>query len=75
MLTIGLDGGLDAFVRHFLLRFLLWRSGTLPWNLVPFLDEASERLLLYQAGGSYGFVHRLLQDYVASLQVLSLTRR
>lgn len=50
------------------LRFWLWRSRTLPWNLVAFLDEAAMRLLLYKAGGSYLFVHRLLLEYLALLK-------
>jgi hypothetical protein len=68
-LAIGLLYGLGAFVKHFVLRFLLWlRGDDLPWNLVPFLDEAAERLLLRKVGGSYIFVHRLLMDYFAELE-------
>lgn len=64
----GLEKGLEAFVKHFLLRFfLLWQSD-LPWNLIPFLDEAAQRLLLQKVGGSYIFVHRLLLDYFSSLE-------
>jgi len=61
-------GGLNAFVRHFTLRFWLCRTGLLPWNLVDFLDEATERLLLRKVGGGYIFIHRLLLDYFASLE-------
>jgi hypothetical protein len=60
-------GGLGAFLRHFTLRFWLWRADSFPWNLVPFLDEAAERLLLRKVGGGYIFVHRLLLEYFASL--------
>lgn len=63
----GLYGGLSPCVRHFTLRFWLWQSHQLPWNLIPFLDEATERLLLHKVGGSYIFVHRQLRDYFASL--------
>jgi hypothetical protein len=59
--------GLAAFFQHFILRFWLWRTNCLPWNLVPFLDEATERLLLRKVGGGYIFVHRLLLEYFASL--------
>ena len=59
--------GLDAFVEHFILRFFLSQRGGLPWKLIPFLDEAKERLLLHKAGGSYRFAHRLLQDYFVAL--------
>ncbi len=67
VLFLGLRSGLDAFVKHFVLRLLLWRRGNLPWNLVAFLDEAAERLLLRKIGGSYIFVHRLLLEYFADL--------
>jgi hypothetical protein len=64
---LGLFFGLGAFTQHFILRFFLSQRGNLPWNLVPFLDEAAERLLLRKVGGSYIFVHRLLLDYFAGL--------
>ena len=67
-LVVGLRAGLRAFVQHFTLRFWLWRLRYLPWNLVPFLDEAAKRLLLRKVGGSYIFVHRQLLDYFASLE-------
>jgi len=66
-LLAGLLTGLEAFVLHFFLRFLLSWQGGLPWNLVPFLDEAVGRLLLRRVGGSYIFVHRLLLDYFTTL--------
>ena len=67
-LAFGLVGGrtgIAAFLQHFTLRFFLWRLNLLPWRLVPFLNEAAERLLLYKVGGSYIFVHRLLRDALA----------
>jgi hypothetical protein len=60
-------GGLEAFAEHFILRFFLSQGGDLPLNLVAFLDEAAERLLLRKVGGSYIFVHRQLLDYFAGL--------
>jgi TIR domain/NACHT domain len=66
-LVVGLFFGIGAFVKHFILRFFLAWRGELPWNLVAFLDEAAERLLLRKVGGSYIFVHRTLQDYFAEL--------
>ncbi len=63
----GLFTGLLGTLRHFTLRFWLWRTGSLPWNLIAFLDEATERLLLRKVGGGYIFVHRLLLEYFASL--------
>lgn len=75
-LFVGLVGGLIAgllmgelaCIRHYVLRFLLWRANGLPRNMVAFLDEAAERLLLRKLGGGYIFIHRLLLDYFASLE-------
>ncbi len=67
-LLVALFFGLGAFTKHFFLRFFLSLRGNLPWNLVPFLDEAAERLLLRKVGGSYIFVHRMLLDYFADLE-------
>src|SRR5262249_32598102 len=64
----GLSFGLGVFVEHFILRFLLWLRGDFPWNIVPFLDEATERLLLRRVGIRYIFVHRLLLDYFTELE-------
>jgi NACHT domain len=67
----GLVAGLDAVIKHYILRFWLWRTQTLPWKAVPFLDDATARILLRRAGGSYSFTHRLLLDYFADLHVAS----
>src|SRR6266567_2353035 len=64
-----LKGGL-AWWRHWLLRFLLWRSGAIPWNYVRFLDEAAQHILLRKVGGGYRFIHDLFRDYLASLSTL-----
>jgi len=66
-ILFGLLVGIEGFVKHFILRFFLAQRGDLPWKLVPFLDEAAERLLLRKVGGSYIFVHRTLMDYFAEL--------
>jgi hypothetical protein len=73
-LTAGLAGGLlmgllsggRACIQHYVLRFLLWRK--LPY----ILDNADKRILLRRVGGGYIFVHRLLQEYFASLDVQSV---
>lgn len=67
-LILGLEAwGGKPFIQHFALRFVLYRNGYLPRNLVRFLDFATERIFLRKVGGGYIFVHRLLQDYFASL--------
>jgi len=63
---VGGRTGIAAFFQHFVLRFYLWRLDLLPWKLVAFLDEATERLLLHKVGGNYIFVHRLLRDVLAT---------
>ena len=66
-LLVGLfKGGLAPF-RHYVLRYLLWRTGSVPWRYVQFLDNAAERILLRKVGGGYIFVHRLLLEYFAAL--------
>jgi hypothetical protein len=62
-----LNGGL-ASLRHYVLRFLLWRSGSMSWNYPRFLDTAYEQILLRKVGGGYIFLHRLLLDYFANLE-------
>jgi hypothetical protein len=64
--AVGGRTGIAAFLQHFVLRLFLWRLNLLPWRLVAFLDEATERLLLRKIGGNYIFVHRLLRDVLAA---------
>ena len=66
MMTHGLDAG-EAFVRHFVLRFVLNWNGYIPFNYAPFLDYCVDRIFLRKVGGGYTFVHGLLQDHFASL--------
>ena len=47
----------------------------LPWRLIPFLDYAAERIFLRKVGGGYVFVHRMLMDYFASLEIGGLMRK
>lgn len=67
-LLVGLLNGGLACLRHYVLRFLLWRSGAMPWHYVRFLDEEAGCILLRRVGGGYSFVHRLILDYFASLE-------
>lgn len=61
-------GGLDV-IKHFILRLLLWRAGYMPWNYAHFLDYAAERIFLRKVGGGYIFIHRLLLEYFARLEL------
>jgi len=69
-LAVGLVGGLvfggASFLNHYIIRFLLWQKGIIPWNYVRFLEEATERILLQKVGGGYRFIHPLFLDYFAS---------
>src|SRR5216110_142967 len=60
--------GGKAFIAHYILRWYLWRDGDLPFNTIPFLDYAAERILLRKVGGGYIFAHRLLLEYFADLK-------
>jgi hypothetical protein len=59
-----LMGGMMVW-RHYLIRFLLYKSGVFPWRIIPFLEEAKMRILMKRIGGGYSFIHRLLLDYLA----------
>lgn len=60
--------GAETLFKHGLLRVLLYRHGSIPWNYARFLDYATERIFLRKVGGGYIFVHRLLMEYFASLE-------
>ncbi len=59
-------GGLTV-IKHYTLRILLARQGTLPLNLDAFLETMSDRIILRKVGGGYIFIHRYLMEYFASL--------
>src|SRR5205823_7006870 len=65
-LFLGLTNGGGVYLQHYVLRYILWRSGAMPWHYVRFLEEASERILLQKVGGGYRFIHPLFLDYFAS---------
>ena len=72
-MILGLADGGDAFLRHLLLRFWLWRADQLPWNLMVFLDEADCCILVNKAERGYCFIHDLFREYLASLGTLTPT--
>jgi hypothetical protein len=57
--------GIEA-LKHFILRCLLYRNGSIPWNYARFLNYSTERMLLQRVGGRYRFIHRLLQEHFAA---------
>ena len=68
-LLICIVSGGWVVIRHYVLRFLLWRSQTFPWDMRSFLDDATARILLRRLGGGYSFTHRLLLDHFADLPI------
>ena len=61
--------GGTACLLHIVLRWLLWREGKLPLNVPRFLDEAADHILLRKIGSGYLFLHRLLLEYFASVEI------
>jgi hypothetical protein len=56
-----------ACIKHFVLRIILYRTGYIPWNYASFLNYASDRIFLRKVGGSYIFIHRMLQEHFARM--------
>ena len=50
-------------IQHFVLRLILWRSGSIPWDYAHFLNYATERRLIKRVGGRYRFIHDLLREH------------
>ncbi len=67
LLICTLTGGLAAW-RHYVIRFLLWRSCIFPWQAPSFLSDATARFLLRRVGGGYSFTHRLLLDHFVDME-------
>ncbi len=67
--------GLLDFIQHFTLRFILWRNDRMPWRYARFLDQAADRIFLRKVGGGYIFVHRLLQEHIACMDVAAFLQK
>lgn len=67
-LTLGLDeyGG-KVFIAHYLLRWIMYRTGQFPLHIRAFLDAMSTHILLQRASTHYRFIHRSFQEYFAGL--------
>lgn len=64
-LAAMLNGGM-AVVRHYLLRWRLFRSQVAPLDYTAFLDHACDRLgFLEHVGGGYMFIHRMVLEHFA----------
>jgi hypothetical protein len=67
-------GGGKACIQHFTLRLILYRDGYIPWNYARFLDYAAERIFLQKVGGGYIFIHRLLLEHFAQMELEKVRR-
>jgi hypothetical protein len=70
--SIRFKGGIP-FLWHVALREVLWKHGYAPYNYARFLDYCIRLRLLVRVGGSYKFMHRLLQEHFAAEYAASLT--
>jgi hypothetical protein len=56
-------------IQYIVLRLMLQLSGQMPWNITRFLDYCTERLILQRVGNRYRFIHRLVQEHFANLEI------
>ncbi len=78
-LTIGLMaliiGGGKACIQHFTLRLILYYNNYIPWNYARFLDYAADLIFLQKVGGGYIFIHRMLLEHFAKMELETLHPR
>lgn len=56
-----------ACIQHFMLRLILFKSNSIPWNYTRFLNYCTELLLLQRVGGRHRFIHKLVQEHFAAM--------
>ena len=56
-------------IRHLTLRLILYIKNYVPWNYARFLEYAKERIFLQKVGGGYKFVHRMLLEHFARINL------
>lgn len=67
VLSVGLNRGGSAVVKHYSLRVILWLTGVTPLGFIPFLEHCAKLILLKKVGGGYMFIHRTLLEYFSAL--------
>ena len=67
LLVGGVLNWLAIFVRHFLLRFVLYKNDCAPWQYVPFLDYADKCILLHKRRNHYAFYHISLREHFVEM--------
>ncbi|MEB3831069.1 CHAT domain-containing protein [Phormidium sp. CCY1219] len=68
-LFLGLSPAGTACIQHFTLRLILYWKGYIPWNYARFLKYATQRMFLQEVGGRYRFIHKLLQEHFARMNL------
>lgn len=63
------EGGGNALLQHFALRLVLTWNRYVPPRYDLLLNYCTERLLLQRIGGRYRFMHKLLQDHFAKMDL------
>jgi hypothetical protein len=58
-------GGLDT-IQHGILQLILRVQRLTPFPYRPFLNHATDAIILQRVGPGYRFIHRLLQDHLAA---------
>ncbi|NTU86018.1 MAG: hypothetical protein HGA45_42945 [Chloroflexales bacterium] len=56
-----------AGIQHYILRTLLSLNHILPFRIIPFLENAANRILMQKVGGGYIFIHRMLMEHFAAM--------
>lgn len=67
--AFGLFFGGAACCKHISLRLMLTRKKLMPWKYRQFLDYTVDRLFMQQVGGGYVFIHRMLLEHFAELEL------
>jgi len=67
----GLICGWSAVIKHYSLRFILWINGSTPFEFIKFLDYCAKLILLKKVGGGYMFIHRVLLEHFAKMEINS----
>ncbi|MGB5971014.1 MAG: hypothetical protein WBG70_22055 [Spirulinaceae cyanobacterium] len=71
-LIFGLFQGFPGCLQHFILRLILYSNNYIPWNYARFLDYAADRIFLQKVGGGYIFIHRMLMEHFAQMEMKQL---
>ena len=74
-LIVGLHRGGSAVIKHYALRLVLWLKGYTPFKFVKFLDQCAKLVFLKKVGGGYIFIHRMLLEYFANLELQGHAQR